>query len=213
MSKLLSYIFFILCLSLSQTVIAAPSLKSPEINKNYQVPNLQGEGEILLQRFKLLEARWQKLSRNQPVSNDMDDLLKNLFLPQNSKEFYNYFRRELMIAKKPRQANLWRNLAHHYMDQGNLPDAASAAYMSYNLSKDKRSQALDLRQMGEIYIDLNKIEEGFNLLALSMRLDPNEETERRLNVIRERFFLIIRDISVNVEQTIPNACIVFSQKI
>lgn len=211
MSKMLRSLFILLIFT-PLYADAAQYATPPEIDKDYQVPDLTADGDIMLRKFKLLAARAEKLKRDQDNS-DIDDLLKDLFLPESSKQFQRYYYRELTLAKTPKRAPLWLNLAGHYLNQGRLQDAATAAYMAYRRGAGRPQQADALRLMGESYVEQGELRQGFNLLALSLRLNDNEETKRRLKVIRERFFLTVRDIALNVEQVAPNACIVFSKKL
>ena len=202
---------FILLIIVPGHAYGTTNITPPKIDKNYQIPDHSAQAKILLKRFNLLKQHSRKLDRGERLGGDVDDLLQNLFLPESPQQFRNNFSREISIAKQPKKANLWRSLAQHYMNTGQHDDAATAAFMAYKLEKNPRRQANALALMGEIYVERGKLADGLNIINYSLRLHRTDDTQRRLNVIKERFFLVIRDISVNVEQAIPNACIIFSK--
>ncbi len=212
MTKILKALFILLII-VPGHAFGAANITPPEIDKNYQIPDHSAQARILLKKFKLLEQRARKLDRGKRLDGKVDDLLQNLFLPESPQQFRRNFSREISIAKQPKKANLWRSLAQHYTATGQHDDAATAAYMAYALEKNARRKAAALTLMGEIYVERGKLADGLNIINHSLRLHHSSDTQRRLDVIKERFFLTIRDISVNVEQAIPNACIVFSKEL
>ena len=217
MFKLFKVLCVLMVLNPAQALMAQtkidPYTTPPEIDKNYQVPDHMAQAKTLLQRFSLLRKRSQKLTQGKKLSGDVDDLLKNLFLPENARQFRRSYSREINLVKAPRKAYLWLSLARHYTNRGNYQEAATAAYMGYILTKKPAQQAQALTLMGEIYVELGKLADGLNIISKSLSLYDKNDTARRLKVIQERFFLTIQDISVNVEQATPNACIVFSKKL
>lgn len=212
MSKILKN-FFVLMILLPFSAYGQSPVTMPEIDRHYKIPNHTAEAKILLKKFTLLDQRLQQLRKGTDKAGDVDLLLQHLFLPDNPQQFRRNFAKELSVVKKPKAAHLWLSLAHHYRNKGQQSDGSTAAFMAYDLSKNRAQKANALTLMGEIYVQRGKLSDGLNIINASLRLNPNSSTERRLNVIKERFFLTIRDIAVNVEQARPSACIVFSRKL
>ncbi|MCK5423972.1 MAG: hypothetical protein KAI89_01275, partial [Emcibacter sp.] len=206
-------VLFVLMIFIPVQAVAEQYSPPPKIDKNYQIPSLLAEVNILMERFKLLEQRSRKLTKGEKITGDVDALLKDLYLPESATQFRRNYAREINVIRQPERFPLWLTLTHHYSNQGNLKDAATTAFMAYAITKDVRQKAAALALMGEIYIELGKLSDGLNIINKSLVLHKNNDVQNRLDVIKERFFLTIQDISVNVEQASPNACIIFSKKL
>lgn len=183
----------------------------PKIDQKYQIPDRSGEAALLLKKIKLLHQRSRALAKGGQADRSVDDLISDLYLPDNVRDFNRTYSQEIDLARNPKNAHSWFSLSRNYSRRGQYEDAATAAFKAYQLEKNSRQRAEIIAHMGEVYVELGQLEDGLNILHRSLELSPGDNIQRRITVIKERFFLTISDISVNVEQASPNACIVFSK--
>jgi len=213
MSKFFACLFILFCLlpakiyaSTSSSEISARSV----INPIYEVPNHKAAADLLLKKLKLLKQRSDEVRKSSSTPKDVDDLLEDLFLPNNWSEFNTRYNEEVLVARSPKDQRMWYILANKYLNNNHLEDAATAAYKAYDLAKYSRDKANALMTMSTAYEQQGKLIDALNLANRSVTFQDNRQTRKRLDVLTERLFLVLRDVSVNNEQKVPNACLVFS---
>ncbi len=170
--------------------------------------------ERLRQRTKALNDHYIKLLagvQQQSNATDLATALAGLALPSNPRQFRKRYQLEIEFSQSDRGTRRWLKVAQGLLPKNRPLDAQTAASQAYDLANNPLSKAKALAIMGEAAVALKEPLQAVNLYHLAVKLGRDKGHKQRLAAITTQFELRVIDVKVDVEQKLPNACIVFSQ--
>ncbi len=204
-------VFLVLCAVFTALPAAAQSdVTRPLIDPNFAIPDLVDQVSLLEERFEALAAHLRAMEERQDLDG-VDARLEELFLPERPKEFRARYRTELLIAQSGGDVGDWQTLAEKYLRSGRLDDAKAAAFRVQQTSRLGMQKAVALAIMAEAALAQGDVRLAMNLYRRSLDTHRQSDAQRRFNALLERYDLKLKDIALEVEQTVPSACIIFSQ--
>jgi uncharacterized protein YfaS (alpha-2-macroglobulin family) len=185
----------------------------PAIDRNYKLPNLNAEADLILSHAQLLLGEYKNRKANKDKDSDtVDELLENYYLPNNLTEYEKEYKFEFDIAQTPKSGKKWLRLAKHYNKKGSDEDAAAAGLRAFNLLRASNLKAAALKLMSKSYLELDNGYHAINIFNIvAHKYQNNRQNIKQLKVLIEKFELRITDITVNNEQKRPSACLNFSK--
>jgi len=192
------------------TELGTTDLERPLEDPSYQVPDLSDAVTRLEERIFALYARLRQMEARM-ARRGVDARLDELFLPENPEAFRERYRMELEIARGRGSVSAWQRLAYHYLERGQLDDAMAAAFRVYRDSTLDWQQGEALATMAEAALAKDDVRSAINLLHHSLNAYDSRHVAQRLAALTERHDLRVKDLTLDNERAVPEACIVFSQ--
>ena len=209
---------FALLLILFPVAAFAQSLggERPYIDENYQVPDHSAQMEVILDRAQQILAIRDAMKAHKKLTEErarqsLAEAVKDMYVPTSLQDINSQYGEEISLAVNSKNVYIWERLARKYRGQGRLDEALGAAFGQYQraLSDNHKSDAL--QNMAEIYLARDENQDALNLYHLAVKASKGTRYTSNYQRLRERFFLLIRDVNVDAEQDVPRACINFSQ--
>ena len=187
----------------------------PAIDKNYKLPNLNAEADLILSHAQLLLKEYNARKTNKDKDlNTVDQLLEDYYLPKDFAEYTKQFKYEIALASTPKNGKKWLSLAHYLYKQSNYKNAVAAASRAHNLFRAGNLKSDALKVMSRSYLELDDGYHAINIFNIVIhKYQNNRQNIRRLKVLIEKFELRITGITVNNEQKRPSACLNFSKEL
>jgi uncharacterized protein YfaS (alpha-2-macroglobulin family) len=206
-------ILFILLAALGVAPAQAETdLSRPLEDPSFKVPDLSDQVALMEDRFFALSARLRAMEARM-ARRGVDERLDELFLPENPEAFRARYGIELDIAWGGGTPWVWQRLADQYLERGELDDAMIAAFRVYRVSTLDWQRAAALATMAEAAIAEDDVRSAINLLRRSVNVYESQHNEQRLAALIERYDLRVKDLTLDNERRLPEACIVFSQNL
>ena len=181
------------------------------IDPSFEVPDLGAEAALLEERLLLL-VEIQDADRDGEASKALRGRLSRL-LNRPAGRHRSLLPAEIRTIRRGGLSADWASLAQAYLDAGRPEEAAAAAYVSYEKAETPHRESYALSSLAEAYLQQGEKRVAVNLYQRAVEIFPDSQNRRRLQVVLERFQLRIASVTVESENAVPRACVVFTEKL
>ena len=200
---------FFLALFIVAPVSSLQAEAPPLIDPAFEVPDLSLEAAKLEQRLLLL-AEIQEAGRQGGETQELRERLTRL-LDASGLRRRGASQAEIQTIRNGARASDWASLAQTYLGGHHFEDAAAAAYLSYEKAETELRRSRALGTLAEVYLRQGEDRVAVNLYNKAVETLPDSHNRQRLNVLVERLKLRVVEVSVESDNAVPRACVVFSQ--
>ena len=192
-----------------------PSGDRPYIDDNYQVPDHSARRDVILDQAQQILAirdamKARKKQTEERARQSLAEAVKDMYVPTSLRDLNIQYSEELALAANATDTRRWDRLSRKFRREGRLDEALAAAYGHYQQASTDRSKSDALQNMAEIYLSRDDNHDALNLYHLAVKLSKGKRYAANYQRLKERFFLLIRDVNVDAEQDVPRACVNFS---
>ena len=189
--------------------IAETLARGPLIDPDFMVPDLAAEAAGLEERL-LLTVEIEDAEREGRDTTDLQARLTRLLHAPDQRPRNIRSLEERTIRRGGRAAD-WAVLAKSYLEAGRPEDAAAAAYLSYEKAEAPHREARALAILAEAYLERGESRTAVNLHNKAVEIFPGDGNRERLQALLEHFKLRVVSVTVESDNAVPRACVVFSQ--